>query len=274
MTETNTRSIPKIIHYCWFGKKPIPQQFQDYIASWKRYCPDWELRLWNEENFDINSHPFVKSAYDQKKYAYVSDYVRALVLYEYGGVYFDTDVEVKRPIDIFCQHQAFSGFEKVGLPFSSAIWGAIPNHSLSKKVLSYYQSKTVYNSATELPNTVWIAELLKEQFSIDCEKDQLQIGNDGENSIHIYPSTHFCLDLPEHYTTHHFAESWLEKTNSTYKSHVHTQYFLIEILKNSENDLSSNKNLKFIAASMSIAKILMLIRYRIKFLLQRIGKKI
>ncbi|MFZ3191611.1 MAG: glycosyltransferase [Moraxellaceae bacterium] len=269
MNEANVKPIPKIIHYCWFGNKPIPEQLQAYINSWRIHCPSWEIRLWSEANFDVSSHPFVESAYDQKKYAYVSDYVRALALYEYGGVYFDTDVEVKRPIDTFCQHQAFSGFEKIGLPFSSAIWGSIPKHSLSKKILSYYQDKTVYDATTEQPNTVWIAKILEDHFHIDCAKDQLQIGDDGKNSIHIYPSTHFCLDLPEHYTTHHFSGSWLEETNSTYKSYVHTQYFLRKILTDSTSDLSSKDNLKFIAASMSIAKILKLLRYRIKLLIQQ-----
>lgn len=269
MTEANIQPIPKLIHYCWFGNKPIPEQFQTYIESWKKHCPDWEIRLWSEKNFDVNSHPFVQSAYDQKKYAYVSDYVRALALYEYGGVYFDTDVEVKRPIDIFCQHQAFSGFEKVGLPFSSAIWGAIPKHSLSEKILGYYQEKIIYDAATEPPNTVWIAKILESQFYIDCTKDQLQIGDDGKHSIHIYPSTHFCLDLPEHYTTHHFAGSWLKETNNTYKTYVHTQHFLRKILTDSASGLSSKDNLKLIAASMSLAKIFKLFRYRIKFLIQQ-----
>ncbi|MEG0035003.1 MAG: capsular polysaccharide synthesis protein, partial [Bacilli bacterium] len=79
--------IPKIIHYCWFGKKDIPEPLQHYITGWKEKCPDWEIKLWNEDNFDINSHPFTKKAYEEKKYAFVSDYVRALALCEFGGVY-------------------------------------------------------------------------------------------------------------------------------------------------------------------------------------------
>ena len=273
MNPAKAMPIPKIIHYCWFGKNPIPEQFKAYIESWKKYCPDWEIRLWSEDSFDVTSHPFVKSAYDQKKYAYVSDYVRAMALYQYGGVYFDTDIEVKQPIDTFCQHEAFSGFEKIGLPFSSAIWGAIPNHSLSERILSYYQDKAIYDATTEPPNTVWIAKILEDHFQIDCTKDQLQIGNDEKNTIHIYPSTHFCLDLPEHYTTHHFAGSWLEETNNTYKAYVHTQYFLRKVLVDSASDLSSNNNLKLIAASMSLAKIFKLLRYRVKFLIQQSRKK-
>ncbi len=91
--------IPKIIHYCWFGRGEKPQLIQDCIASWKKYCPDYEIIEWNEDNFDFSSCQYAREAYEAKKWAFVSDYVRLCVLNEYGGIYFDTDLELLKPID-------------------------------------------------------------------------------------------------------------------------------------------------------------------------------
>lgn len=103
--------IPKKIHYCWFGKNPKPKLAKKCIASWKKYCPDYEIIEWNEENFDVNRNGYTRMCYEQKKYAFLSDYVRLLVVAEHGGVYFDTDVELIRPIDPLLENGAFFCFE-------------------------------------------------------------------------------------------------------------------------------------------------------------------
>ena len=103
--------IPKIIHYCWFGRNPLPELALKCIASWKKYMPDYEIKEWNEDNFDVNIIPYTAEAYAQKKYAFVSDYARFWILYRYGGIYFDTDVEVIRPIDDIIARGNFMGFE-------------------------------------------------------------------------------------------------------------------------------------------------------------------
>ena len=103
--------IPKTIHYCWFGGKPLPELALKCIESWKKFCPDYEIVRWDESNFDVDSCAYVREAYDAKKYAFVSDYARLKVLVENGGVYMDTDVEVIKPLDKFMSEQAFSGFE-------------------------------------------------------------------------------------------------------------------------------------------------------------------
>ena len=103
--------IPKVIHYCWFGKKPLPPLAVNCIDSWKKFCPDYEIIEWNEKNFDINSNTYVREAYENKKWAFVSDYVQLYALYNYGGIYMDTDVQVLKPLDAFLNDQAFSGFE-------------------------------------------------------------------------------------------------------------------------------------------------------------------
>ena len=104
--------IPKKIHYCWFGGNPKPKLAEKCIKSWKKYCPDYELVEWNETTFDIDSAPlFVRQAFESKKWAFITDYVRLWAMYNYGGIYMDTDVEVVKPLDRFLSEKAFSGFE-------------------------------------------------------------------------------------------------------------------------------------------------------------------
>lgn len=103
--------IPKKIHYCWFGRNPLPESALKCIASWRKYLPDYEIIEWNEDNFDVNSIPYTRQAYESKKYAFVSDYARFKILYEHGGLYFDTDVEVIRPMDDIIAKGPFMGFE-------------------------------------------------------------------------------------------------------------------------------------------------------------------
>ena len=105
-------SIPKSIHYCWFGRNPLPELAVKCIKSWEKYCPDYTITEWNEDNFDITSCPlYVRQAYEAKKWAFVTDYVRLRVIYDHGGIYFDTDVELKKNIDSLLMHKAFFGFE-------------------------------------------------------------------------------------------------------------------------------------------------------------------
>lgn len=98
--------IPKIIHYCWFGGNPLPELAQKCIASWKKFLPDYEIKEWNESNYDVRKIPYIEQAYNAKKYAFVSDYARFDILYQYGGIYFDTDVEVIKPFDEILKRRA------------------------------------------------------------------------------------------------------------------------------------------------------------------------
>lgn len=103
--------IPKIIHYCWFGKNQIPDEAQKCINSWKKYCPGYEIREWNEDNFDVSICRYTREAYTQKKWAFVSDYARLWILLHEGGVYFDVDVELIQGIDDLINNGSFMGFE-------------------------------------------------------------------------------------------------------------------------------------------------------------------
>lgn len=128
--------IPKVIHYCWFGRNPLPQDAQKCIASWRKFFPDYEIKEWNEDNFDVNCISYTREAYAAKKYAFVSDYARFKVLYEQGGLYFDTDVEVIKPMDDIIERGAFMGIEVVAPGLGL---GCNPGLGLYQSVLARYE---------------------------------------------------------------------------------------------------------------------------------------
>jgi len=141
--------IPKTIHYCWFGRNPLPDSAVKCINSWRKFFPDYEIKEWNEDNFDVNSIPYTAEAYQARKYAFVSDYARFWILYHYGGVYFDTDVEVIKPMDDILERGPFMGIEVIGLEDTFESYplvnpglgmGAEAGMSFYKEILDYYAS--------------------------------------------------------------------------------------------------------------------------------------
>lgn len=130
--------IPKKIHYCWFGRNPKPKMVHKCIASWKKYCPDYEIIEWNEDNFDVNQNGYTRMCYAQKKYAFLSDYVRLLVVAAHGGVYFDTDVELIRPIDHLMKHDAFFCFETPEYVASGLGFGSVANGTAIAAMVAEY----------------------------------------------------------------------------------------------------------------------------------------
>ena len=138
--------IPKVIHYCWFGRNPLPPLAVKCIESWKKYLPDYEIKEWNEDNFDVYTNQYTTEAYQAKKYAYVSDYARFWALYNEGGVYFDIDVEVIKPLDDLISKGSFMGCEKDGdgaytYPevAPGLIVGCEPNHPIIKELFYIYE---------------------------------------------------------------------------------------------------------------------------------------
>ena len=130
--------IPKKIHYCWFGKGEKPKKAQKCIASWKKYCPDYEIIEWNEDNFDSKQYPYAAYCLENKKYAFLSDFVRLVVINEHGGLYFDTDVELIRSPDGLLQYDAFYGFENDEFVNTGEGFGAEKGHLTVKKMLELY----------------------------------------------------------------------------------------------------------------------------------------
>lgn len=261
--------IPKIIHYCWFGHNEIPDELKTYIESWHKFCPDYKIIMWNEDNFDVNSQSFTKSAYELKKYAYVSDYVRAHALNLYGGIYLDTDVEIKKNFDVFLENDAFSGFEQSGIPFATAIWGAKKEHTLTRRVLEYYQDR-IYTAA-EQPNPVLLSRLVEQYFGINIAKDEKQMGSDGIDLVVIYPTETFCLDLNMSYATHHFSGSWLPGKNVTFKDYVHSHYHLSKALSYTRN--SNISILKGIASSLTFSQAMKVFIFNGYYNLRKLWKK-
>lgn len=121
--------IPKKIHYCWFGGKPLPNDVKKCIESWKKYAPDYEIIEWNESNFDVSAHPFMKSAYEAKAWAFVSDYARLKVVYENGGIYFDTDVELVKNPDFLLDCNCYIGTQQNGMYCTTGLGFGAEKHS-------------------------------------------------------------------------------------------------------------------------------------------------
>lgn len=206
--------IPKIIHYCWFGGNPLPDDAKKYIESWKKYCPGYEIREWNEETFDLTSCDFVREAYENKKWAFITDYVRLAVLYQYGGIYMDTDVEVIKPLDEFLTLKGFSGFEsETQVP--TGIMASERENIFIKKLLDYYEGRHFIlpdGSLDTKTNVIIITDYALKEGLI--QNNTLQNINDYT----FYPKEYFC---PKDYTTgnisitentyciHHFSGSWL-----------------------------------------------------------------
>lgn len=206
--------IPKVIHYCWFGRGELPQLAKKCISSWKKYCPDYTIIEWNEDNFDISSNDYVKEAYENRKFAFVTDYVRLHALYNYGGIYMDTDVEVTRSLDEFLVHQGFSGFEsETQMP--TGIMAGEKNFSLYKDLMAYYDGRHFVDSDGKFDlttNTVTMTRMLTEKGFVPNGKYQVVDG------FVLYPKDYFCpLDCvtwkmtrtKRTATIHWFNQSWV-----------------------------------------------------------------
>lgn len=205
--------IPRIIHYCWFGHNEKPTIVKKCIASWNQYMPDYQIKEWNEENYDINKSRYMKEAYREKMWAFVSDYARFDILCEYGGIYFDTDVELLRsiPRDILLNN-CFTGIESTGSVSPGLVLGAIPKHQFIQKML-YLYNDTTFNISNRKYKTVneFATELLSEYGFLF--EDRYQEVYD----VAIYPSCFFCgYDQNIHaydirnttISVHHYAGTW------------------------------------------------------------------
>lgn len=205
--------IPKLIHYCWFGGNPLPELAERCIASWREFCPDYEIRRWDESNFDLNENDYIREAYENKKWAFITDYVRLKVLYEIGGIYMDTDVQVCKSLDRFLSHAAFSGFEN-DHQIPTGIMASEAGHPFFKEMLDYYTGRHfVREDGTfdQTTNVVTITEIGTRNGFIPNDTKQTVCG------MTFYPHDVFC---PKSHATgeinrtkntvciHHFDGSW------------------------------------------------------------------
>ena len=146
-------AIPKMVHYCWFGGKPKPQGVISCIKSWEKFCPDYKIVEWNEDNYDITKNKYMHEAWLEKKWAFVSDYSRLDIVYNHGGIYLDTDVELIKNIDYLLKAEAFMGFEDGKSVNTGLGFGAVKGFELIKELLELYENLDFINSDGSL-NTV------------------------------------------------------------------------------------------------------------------------
>ena len=205
--------IPKKIHYCWFGNGEKPKLVKKCIASWKHFCPDYEIIEWNESNFDVNANPYTKMCYEQKKYAFLSDYVRLVVVYEQGGIYFDTDVEAVKPFDDLLSHKAFFGYENNDYVASGLGFGSEKGNSVLYSMIREYDEVLDGEHGTVVCPKLNTLALSKSGFEINGAFQE-------RDSVALYPKEYFnpfddntgVLKKTENtYSIHWYGKSWMDK---------------------------------------------------------------
>lgn len=200
--------IPKTIHYCWFGEKMLPQLALDCIASWHKHMPEWEFKLWNEENFDVNSTPYTKEAYDAGKMAFVSDYVRLWALEKEGGLYMDVDFEVYKPFDDLLEYHAFAGIEgSKRQPVMVGVCASEPHGLWVTEMLEAYSDRH-FLKADGTPDLTTNVQFIT---ALMVANGFRQDGTEQDyKDLHVFPVDHFS---PRHTTGEYI------RTENTYCEH-------------------------------------------------------
>jgi len=243
--EVMATSIPKILHFCWFSEEEYPALVKKCMESWVRNCPDFKIVKWNLENFDVNMARYSSEAYSAGKFTFLSDFVRLYALYEFGGVYADSDVEILKPLDRFLSHGGFIGFESLDA-LNPAFWGCEPKHPIVGKLLEVYSSRAFLledGSLDLTPMPAYITPIISDTFGL--KRDGSYQVLDGD--FHVYPQDYFSpKDLqtgkvrltPNSYAVHHFAGSWLPSEAKIYRSVLWMAYkFLGEGVTDSLRDI-------------------------------------
>lgn len=208
--------IPRIIHYCWFGGNPLPKSAQRCIASWRKFMPDCEIREWNEQNFDVNAHPYTRAAYAAGKYAFVSDFARYKILEEWGGIYFDTDVEAVAPISDLLQLGAFMGLEDAQPPTVSSglVMAVEAHHPIIQEMLDFYDAQAKEDATAMLDTGIVVSgmtEIFVHHGFVRENRYQEVAG------VALYPSEYFdpmdnatgrIKKTPNTRTIHRYDRTW------------------------------------------------------------------
>lgn len=207
--------IPQVINYCWFGEKRIPNNLKKYLRTWKEKCPNYKIKLWNEKNYNINSNIFVKDAYDTKNWAFVSDYARLDIIYNYGGFYLDTDVELLKGLEEIANNEAFFAIQQNGCYINTGLcFGAEKGNRVVKDLLNSYndlefKETDKYKLACPILNT----KVLEKYGFVKKNVNQII-----ENNVHIYSSEYFDPISPDTNTNllsdntisiHHYSATWM-----------------------------------------------------------------
>lgn len=220
----DSKNIPKYLHYCWFGKKQMPEIVKKCMESWKTFCVDFEIIRWDESNFDIYANEYVKLAYKNEKFAFVADYVRLWVLFHFGGVYVDTDVELLKNIEGFLSLNAFAGLEGYNR-ISAGIIGAQKGNLWIKNILDFYNENIdnfidIKNPSIKQISIVDVITYVSEKLHGFSPGNNYQILSNG---VHIFPMEYFYPIAPDRkenfftdrtYSIHHYTGTWLKKTQT------------------------------------------------------------
>ena len=211
-------SIPKIIHYCWFGGNEKPSKIKKCIESWKKFMPEFDIIEWNESNFDINALQYTKQAYEMKKYAFVSDVARLKALSMYGGIYFDTDVEVFKNFTPLLNEQCILGFEEEEY-IATSMMAVEPNNNLINSFLKIYDNIPFLDEKGNIIEGTNVSKLT--DLLIEKGLKRENIYQKLDDSISIYPKEYFSPYVYTYgiyqitnnsYCVHHFFVSWQSKT--------------------------------------------------------------
>lgn len=228
--ETAIQRIPKIIHYCWFGRKPMPKRNQECIESWKKYCPDYQIVEWNEDNYDLRKNRYMKQAYEAGKYGYVPDYARIDLLYTYGGIYMDTDVELVRSLDDLLCLNAYTSFEEYPTINFGGGSGSEKGFPLLKEILDFRE-----NIEFRKPDGSLNKATCGYYESVPLEKAGLRLDGTLQNvgGMTVFPSDYFHpkssvtgqIHRTEHtYSIHQFNWSWVEGKQLEEKKKTHEEF--------------------------------------------------
>jgi hypothetical protein len=210
--------IPKLIHYCWFGGRPLPEEYSAYIEGWKRVLPDYEFKLWNESNFNVNIVPFTAQVAAVKKWGFIVDYIRAWAVYNYGGVFLDADVEIVKPLDdLLRDNVCFAGFEDKKHINPGSIFAGEKNCRIARELMDFYAQYSFVKENGELNQTaspVIFTDMLM-KYGLKQKNVYQNLG-----MFTAYPTDYFCPKdfvtgetkiTTNTYTIHHFAMSWFSE---------------------------------------------------------------
>lgn len=230
-------SIPKKIHYCWFGGKPLPKNALKCIRSWQKFCPDYQIIQWNESNFDFSGNRYALEALSAGKWAFVSDYARLKIIYEFGGIYLDTDVELLRSLDPLLDSEGFIGLQPDGLAATGLGFGAVKGHAVIHALLDDYKNIPFLKPDGKEDLTPCPDRNTQTLLHLGLTPDVRSIQNVG--NLLIYPPEYFCPKdfytgktriTRNSYSIHHYDASWLSPEKRAYAAHLRRMQNLEHLL--------------------------------------------